>query len=90
MKKLIFIMILTISLGLVIGGCASDTGKRVGGGAAIGAAAGGIIGAAAGDTPMGLAIGAAAGAAGGYLYDRHEKSKDEAYQEGYEAGKKSK
>ena len=30
-----------------------------------------------------------AGAAGGYLYDRHEKSKEKAYEEGYEAGKKS-
>jgi hypothetical protein len=92
MKKLMIVTILIISLGLVIGGCASmsDTEKRTLGGAGIGAAAGGVIGAIAGDTPMGLAIGAAAGAAGGYLYDRHEKSKEKAYQEGYKEGEKKK
>ena len=88
MKKILIVTILIISLGLIIGGC-SDTGKRVGGGAAIGAGAGGLIGAAAGNTPVGIAAGAAAGAAGGYLYDRHKKSKEKAYKEGYEAGKKS-
>jgi hypothetical protein len=40
-----------------------------------------VVGAIAGDTPLGLAVGAAAGAAGGYLYDRHEKSKEKAYEE---------
>jgi hypothetical protein len=33
-------------------------------------------------------VGAAAGAAGGYLYDRHEKSKENAYEEGYKEGQK--
>jgi uncharacterized membrane protein len=82
MKKLLIVTILVISL--AIGGCSgmSDTTKRTGTGAAIGTAAGGIVGAIAGDTPMELAIGAAAGAAGGYLYDRHEKSKEKAYKEG--------
>jgi len=36
---------------------------------------------------------AAAGVAGGYLYDHHEKAKkaahDQAYEQGYAAGKKS-
>jgi uncharacterized protein YcfJ len=68
----------------------SDTEQRTLSGAAIGTAAGGVVDAIAGDTPMGLAIGAAAGAAGGYLYDRHEKSKENAYKESYKAGKKSK
>ena len=89
MKKLLIVTIMLISLGLIISGC-SDTGKRVGGGAAIGAAAGGIVGAAAGNTPMGLAVGAAAGAGGGYLYDRHKKSKDKAYEEGSKEGQKNK
>ena len=31
---------------------------------------------------------AAAGAAGGYLYDRHTKSEEKAYQEGYKEGQK--
>ena len=70
MKKLSIVIILVISLALA--GCSgmSDTTKRTGGGAAIGAAAGGIAGAIGGNTPLGLAVGAAAGAAGGYLYDR--------------------
>jgi hypothetical protein len=89
MKKLLIVTIIFISLGLIIGGC-SDTGKRVGGGAAIGTAAGAMVGAAAGNTPMGMAIGAGAGAAGGYLYDRHEKSKEKAYEEGYKEGQKKK
>jgi hypothetical protein len=87
MKKLLIVTIMFISLGLVVSGC-SDTGKRVGGGAAIGAAGGAAIGAAAGNTPMGLAIGAAAGAGGGYLYDRHKKSKEKAYDDGYKEGQK--
>ena len=37
--------------------------------------------------PAGL--GAAAGAAGGYLYDQNQKSKDAAYQSGYNAGQKA-
>ena len=93
MKKLSIVTILVISLSLAIAGC-SDTGKRVGGGTAIGAGAGTAVGAAAGNTPLGAAIGAGAGAAGGFLYDRHKKSKEKAYEDGYregqqEAGKKS-
>ena len=89
MKKIVIVTIMFISLGLIMSGC-SDTGKRVGGGAAIGTGAGAAVGAAAGNTPMGMAIGAGAGAAGGYLYDRHKKSKEEAYEEGYKEGQKSK
>ena len=89
MKKLSLIVVLIISLAL--GGCAgmSDTQQRTLSGAAIGTAAGGVVGAIAGNTGLGLAVGAAAGAGSGYLYDRHEKSKERAYKEGYEAGKKS-
>jgi hypothetical protein len=38
-------------------------------------------------------VGAVAGTAGGYLYDHHknaqQKAHDQAYKQGYEAGKKS-
>jgi uncharacterized membrane protein len=90
MKKILMAMLLVISL--AVAGCAgmSDTEQRTLSGAAVGTAAGGIIGAVAGNTPMGLAVGAVAGTAGGYLYDRHEKSKEKAYRDGYEAGKKGK
>ena len=71
-RKLILIPCLAVALG----GCSSmsDTQKRTGGGAAIGAAGGALIGEMATGQPLtGAAIGAAAGAVGGYLYDRHEK-----------------
>jgi hypothetical protein len=42
-----------------------------------------------GSWAWGAAAGAAAGAAGGYIYDQQVKSKDKAYKDGYEAGKKS-
>ena len=76
MKKITIAIILIISLAL--GGCSgmSDTEQRTLSGAAIGAGAGTAIGAMAGETAWGAAIGTAAGAAGGYLYDRHQKSKE--------------
>jgi len=69
---------------LVLAGCAdmSDTQRRTGTGAAVGAAGGAAVGAISGDTALGAAVGTAAGATGGYLYDRHEKSKEEAYEQG--------
>jgi len=58
---------------LVLSSCAnmSDTERRTGMGAAIGAAA---VGAATGEWGW-AAVGAAAGAAGGYLYDQNQKNK---------------
>lgn len=69
---------------LMLAGCAdmSDTQRRTGTGAAVGAAGGAAVGAMGGNTALGAAVGTAAGAGGGYLYDRHEKSKDEAYERG--------
>jgi hypothetical protein len=69
---------------LMLAGCAdmSDTQRRTGTGAAVGAAGGAVVGAIAGDTALGAVVGTAAGAAGGYLYDKHEKSKEEAYEQG--------
>jgi osmotically inducible lipoprotein OsmB len=79
---------LIFTLGLF--GCSgmSDTQQRSLSGAGIGAVAGTAIGAISGHAAWGAAIGAAAGAGGGYLYDKNEKSKDAAYQKGYEEGQK--
>jgi osmotically inducible lipoprotein OsmB len=90
MKTLKIIALLAAVIFLVTG-CAgmSETEKRTGTGAAAGAAAGAAIGSLYGSWGWGAAIGTAAGAAGGYLYDQTVKSKDKAYKEGYEAGKKS-
>jgi hypothetical protein len=93
MKKLSIVIFLVISLAL--SGCAgmSDTEQRTLSGGAIGTAAGGIVGAIAGHTGIGLAAGALVGAGSGYLYDHHEKAQqkvhDQAYEQGYNAGKKS-
>ena len=50
-------------------------------GGAIGAGAGAVVGAAAGNTGLGAVVGAGAGVAGGYLYDQHQKSKEEKREE---------
>ena len=72
---------LFVTLGLigVLAGCSSmsDTERRTLSGTAIGTAGGAVIGGATGKPLTGAAIGAAAGTAGGYLYDRHEKKKDD-------------
>jgi uncharacterized protein YcfJ len=90
MKKLAIVLILVISLAFL--GCAgmSDTEQRTLSGAAIGAGAGTVVGAMAGNAGWGAAIGAAAGAGGGYLYDRNQKSKEAAYDRGYQEGQMSK
>jgi len=89
MKRISLVVILAISIAFL--GCASmsDTEKRTLGGGAIGATAGGIIGSMSGNFGWGAVIGAAAGVAGGYIYDQHEKSKENSYGEGYKAGQDS-
>ena len=90
MKNVVVLLVMLLALGF--SGCAgmSDTEQRTLSGGAIGAGAGTVVGAISGHTFWGAAIGAAAGAAGGYLYDQDKKSKEAAYQQGYEAGKSSK
>jgi osmotically inducible lipoprotein OsmB len=81
---------LVVSCALVgavaLAGCASmsDTDKRVGTGAAIGAAAAGVI---SGEWGW-AAAGAAAGALGGYLYDQSKKNEQKAYEQGVKDGQK--
>lgn len=90
MKKLAIVVMLVISLAFL--GCAgmSDTEQRTLSGTAMGAAAGTVVGAIAGNAGWGAAIGAAVGAGGGYLYDRNQKSKEAAYDQGYQQGQKAK
>jgi osmotically inducible lipoprotein OsmB len=90
MVKILMASILVISL--AFGGCAgmTDTQQRTLSGGAMGAAGGAIIGAIAGDAAMGAAIGGAAGLAGGFLYDKHKKSQESAYEAGYQQGRKTK
>jgi len=87
-KIMISLMIIT---SLILGGCAgmSQTEQRTLSGGAIGAAGGAIIGAFAGSAGLGAAIGGAVGAGGGYLYGKHKESEQNAYQEGYNAGRQS-
>jgi osmotically inducible lipoprotein OsmB len=90
MKNMAIVAILLAGIFLFVG-CSgmSDTTKRTGTGAAAGAAAGAAIGSFYGSAGAGAAIGAAVGGAGGYIYDQHVKSKDKAYQDGYQAGKET-
>ena len=73
---------------VVLGGCAgmTETQQRTLTGGTGGAAGGAIIGATAGNAGLGAAIGAGAGLAGGYLYGKHEESKQAAYQQGVADG----
>jgi Glycine zipper len=73
---------------VAMGGCAgmSETQQRTLTGGTGGAAAGAVIGAIAGNAGLGAAIGAGAGLAGGYLYGKHEESKQAAYQQGVADG----
>ena len=83
------LLVVSIVVALVaIGGCAgmSETQQRTLTGGAGGAAGGALIGAIAGNAGMGAAIGAGAGLAGGYLYGKHEESKQAAYQQGVADG----
>lgn len=75
-------------IGFLLMGCAnmSSTQQRTLSGGAIGATGGAVVGAIAGDTALGAVVGAAAGAAGGYLYDKHEQSKQKAYEQGRRDG----
>ena len=65
----------------------SDTERRAGGGMVMGAAGGAALGAIAGNAGMGAAIGAGVGLLGGVLYDQHQKSKDQAYDQGLQDGR---
>lgn len=87
MKRVVNILVAVMLLALT--GCAgmTDTQQRTLSGAAIGTAGGAAIGALSGNAGWGAAIGAAAGAGGGYLYDKNQKAKEDAYRRGYEEGK---
>ena len=66
-------MTVVTMLAFLLGGCTmSDTQKRTGGGAAIGALGGALLG----GNREGALIGAAVGAAGGYMVDQHEKKNE--------------
>jgi uncharacterized membrane protein len=83
MRTPIITILLTAVLALV--GCAdmSQTERTTLEGAAIGVAGGALIGSFSAAAGKGALIGAGVGAVSGYLYDKHEKSKEEAYDKGY-------
>ena len=83
----LLVVLIVVAL-MAMGGCAgmSETQQRTLTGGAGGAAGGAIIGAIAGNAGLGAAIGAGAGLAGGYLYGKHEESKQAAYQQGVSDG----
>jgi len=73
MRNLAIPFALVAALGL---GACSQTGQRVGTGAAIGAGVGAVGTVVTGGcVACGAVIGGAVGAAGGYIYDQHKKGK---------------
>ncbi len=67
------VAILLVLIPLFSAGCAmTETQKRTGTGAAIGALGGAVLG----TSRQSAAIGAAVGAAGGYLFDQHQQRQD--------------
>ena len=87
MMRHLSVVLIVVALA-AMGGCAgmTETQQRTLTGGAGGAAGGAIIGAIAGNAGLGAAIGAGAGLAGGYLYGKHEESKQAAYQQGVSDG----
>ena len=61
---------------LLLSGCATDTGRRVGTGTVIGGTTGAIIGNQSGRAYEGAAIGAGVGAIGGLVYDSARKEEN--------------
>ncbi len=86
MRRLVAPLALAASLSL--GACAdmTPTQQRTLTGGAAGAAGGAAIGALAGNAALGAAIGGGAGALGGFIYDRHERSREAAFQQGVREG----
>ena len=82
------VMILVVAAPVALAGCSnmSTTEQRTLSGGAIGTAGGAVLGAIGGNAALGAVAGAGAGVIGGYLYDRYEKSKQESYNQGYQAG----
>ncbi|NKE43997.1 hypothetical protein HB662_04360 [Roseomonas frigidaquae] len=64
----------------------SGTQRTMTGGLA-GAGAGALIGSFSGNAGLGAAIGAGLGAGGGFVYDRHVRARDRAFEEGVQAGR---
>jgi hypothetical protein len=52
-----------------------------------GAGAGALVGSFSGNAGLGAAIGAGLGAGGGFVYDRHVRARDRAFEQGVEAGR---
>jgi osmotically inducible lipoprotein OsmB len=75
MRRLILAVIVVAMVSL--SGCAgmSQTQQRTITGGAAGAGGGALIGAIAGNAGLGAAVGGGAGLLGGYLYGKHEESK---------------
>jgi osmotically inducible lipoprotein OsmB len=75
MRRLILAVLVVAMVSL--DGCAgmSETQQRMITGGAAGAAGGALIGAIAGNAGLGAAVGGGAGLLGGYLYGKHEESK---------------
>lgn len=90
MKQLVVIALALVPM-LGLSACADldPTAQRTMTGAAAGAGAGALIGSFSGNAGVGALIGGAAGGAGGFIWDRHQQSREQSFQEGVAAGRSS-
>lgn len=74
---------------LALTACADlDPGtQRVMTGGLAGAGTGALVGSLSGNAGLGAAIGAGLGAGGGFVYDRHVRARDNAFEQGVQAGR---
>jgi uncharacterized membrane protein len=89
MKRLLAATLVAAAFALPACADLDPTTQRTMTGAAGGAAGGALIGAMAGNAGLGAAIGAAAGGTGGFVWDRHQQSRERAFQQGVAAGRAS-
>jgi osmotically inducible lipoprotein OsmB len=80
-------LLFTASLTLAACSGMNATEQRTLSGGAMGAAGGAALGAIGGNAALGAVAGAGAGLIGGYVYDQHKKSQQQAFQQGYSAGR---
>jgi hypothetical protein len=85
MQRLLMAGLLAAALGLSACADLDPTTQRT----MTGAAGGAAVGAMAGNAGLGAAIGAGVGGAGGFVWDRHQQSRERAFQQGVATGRAS-
>ncbi|MBO0736044.1 MAG: hypothetical protein J2P48_05675 [Alphaproteobacteria bacterium] len=86
MKK--FLLVGAVAMPLMACADMTPTQQRALTGTAVGAGAGAVFGAIGGNAGLGAAAGAGAGLIGGLLVDRSRQAQEQAFREGWAAGRR--